>query len=149
MFVWYPLMTLAVNLFAAYRSDNRLNWCVVDFISVLILHWELVCWWIDYSVHSLLLHWLSMTSHIYLYLFAIYCDVRALANKPSTKLIPFNMDRHKIFWNCFIKGRFFGSSETVAPLNKHSESIASNTKSPTRGIFNQNSSSITKENFDL
>jgi hypothetical protein len=33
--------------------------------------------------------------------------------------------------------------------NKHSESIASNTKSPTGGIFNQNSSSRTKLNFDF
>jgi hypothetical protein len=32
---------------------------------------------------------------------------------------------------------------------KHSESIASNTKSPTGGIFNQNSSSRTKLNFDF
>jgi hypothetical protein len=34
-------------------------------------------------------------------------------------------------------------------VNKHSESIASNTKSPTGGIFNQNSSSRTKLNFDF
>jgi hypothetical protein len=33
--------------------------------------------------------------------------------------------------------------------NKHSESIASNTKSPTSDIFNQNSSSRTKLNFDF
>jgi hypothetical protein len=32
-------------------------------------------------------------------------------------------------------------------LNKHSESIASNTKFPTGGIFNQTSSSITKTKF--
>jgi hypothetical protein len=33
--------------------------------------------------------------------------------------------------------------------NKHSESIASNTKSPTGGLFNQNSASRTKLNFDF
>jgi hypothetical protein len=34
-------------------------------------------------------------------------------------------------------------------INKHSESIASNTKSSTSGIFNQDSSSRTKLNFDF
>ena len=33
--------------------------------------------------------------------------------------------------------------------NKHSDSIASNTKSPTGGIFHQNSSTRTKLNFDF
>jgi hypothetical protein len=33
--------------------------------------------------------------------------------------------------------------------NKHSESIAINTKSPTGGIFHQNSSTRTKLNFDF
>jgi hypothetical protein len=41
------------------------------------------------------------------------------------------------------KGFFFFQNE-----NNHSESIASNTKSPTGGIFHQNSSRA-KLNFDL
>jgi hypothetical protein len=39
--------------------------------------------------------------------------------------------------------------QTLHYLNKHSGSIASNTKSPTGGIFNQNSSSRTKLYFDF
>jgi hypothetical protein len=47
----------------------------------------------------------------------------------------------------FIIRMFTRVSDTVE--NKHSESIASNTKSPTGGICNQNRSSRTKLNFDF
>jgi hypothetical protein len=51
---------------------------------------------------------------------------------------------------CFLHVIPFSRKERLASKNnKHSESIASNTKSPTSGIFNQDSSSRTKLNFDF